>query len=52
MSTKLNPPQIEASLPPIVITPGTPDTEPDTVDCEFTIPLYSNPAVSLGDISG
>lgn len=52
MSTKLNPPQIEASLPPIVITPGTPDDDSPTVDCEFTIPLYSNPAVSLGDISG
>lgn len=50
MSTKLNPPQIEASLPPIVITKETDDDK--VVDCEFTIPLYSNPAVSLGDITG
>ena len=50
MSTKLNPPQIEASLPPIVITRDAIHNE--AVDCEFTIPLYSNPAVSLGDISG
>ena len=52
MSTKLNPPQIEASLPPIVITNPNTEKKPTDVDCEFTIPLYSNPAVSLGDISG
>jgi hypothetical protein len=57
MGIKLNPPQIEASLPPIVWLWTY--TEKDESGKEvkknaytLTIPLYSNPSVAIGDIIG
>lgn len=51
MSTeqKLGPPQIDTSLAPII---AVVDEEYKVISCSLTVPLYSNPAVALGDIKG
>ena len=40
---KLNPPQIETSLPPMVV---------GTTKANLIIPLYPNPSVAIGDVDG
>lgn len=44
-NNKLNPPQIETSLPPMVI-------DSQNSSAFLNVPLYPNPSVSIGDIDG
>jgi hypothetical protein len=44
-NNRLNPPQIETSLPPMIV-------DFQSGDACLKIPLYSNPSVAIGDING